>query len=115
MQNYSKVFKSKFDYYQRVAHKKLLKKNVLLNFSTSLFPAGAPFSDKRCYSRFSLVEQTKTLNVCVTFNALAYLTIKFIIIVLPYRHNFNKFSSALHSALHTPSGKIYQLRVIIIF
>jgi hypothetical protein len=42
MQNSSEVFKSNFDYYQRVAHK---KKNALLDFSTSLFPAGAPFSD----------------------------------------------------------------------
>jgi hypothetical protein len=45
MQNYSKVFKSDFDYYQRVAHKKLSKKNVLLDFPISLFPAGVPFSD----------------------------------------------------------------------
>ncbi len=45
MQNSSEVFKSKFDYYQRVAHKKLSKKNVLLDFPTSRFPAGGPFSD----------------------------------------------------------------------
>jgi hypothetical protein len=38
MQNSSEVFKSNFDYYQRVAHKKL-------SIPTSLFPAGAPFSD----------------------------------------------------------------------
>jgi hypothetical protein len=38
MQNSSKVFKSNFDYYQRVAHKKLVKKNVLLDFPTSLIP-----------------------------------------------------------------------------
>jgi hypothetical protein len=42
MQNSSEVFKSNFDYYQRVAHKKLSKKNVLLDFPTSLFPAGGP-------------------------------------------------------------------------
>ena len=59
MQNSSEVFKSNFDYYQRVAHKKLSKKNVLLDFPTSRFPAGGPFSDIRCYSRFSLVELTK--------------------------------------------------------
>jgi hypothetical protein len=46
MQNSSEVFKSNFDYYQRVAHKKLSRKNVLLDFPTSLFPAGAPFSDE---------------------------------------------------------------------
>jgi hypothetical protein len=45
MKNTSEVFKSNFDYYQRVAHNKLSKKNVLLDFPTSLFPAGAPFSD----------------------------------------------------------------------
>jgi hypothetical protein len=45
MQNYSMVFKSNFDNYQRVAHKKLSKKKVLLDFPTSLFPAGASFSD----------------------------------------------------------------------
>jgi hypothetical protein len=45
MQNSSEVFKSNFDYYQRVAHKKLTLKNVLLDFPTSLFPAGAAFSD----------------------------------------------------------------------
>jgi hypothetical protein len=39
MRNSSEVFKSNFDYYQRVAH------NVLLDFPTSLFSAGAPFSD----------------------------------------------------------------------
>ena len=43
MQNSSEVFKSNFDYYQRVAHKKLSKKNVLLDFPTSRFPAGGPF------------------------------------------------------------------------
>jgi hypothetical protein len=32
MQNSSEVFKSNFDYYQRVAHKMLPKKNVLLDF-----------------------------------------------------------------------------------
>jgi hypothetical protein len=45
MQNSSEVLKSNFDYYQRVAHKKLPKKNVLLDFPTSFFLAGAPFSD----------------------------------------------------------------------
>ena len=34
MQNSSEVFKSNFDYYQRVAH----KKNLLLDFPTSGFP-----------------------------------------------------------------------------
>jgi hypothetical protein len=43
MQNSSEVFKSNFDYYQRVAHKKLSKTNVLLDFPTSLFPVGGPF------------------------------------------------------------------------
>ena len=43
MQNSSEVFKSNFDYYQRVAHKKLSKTNVLLDFPTSRFPAGGPF------------------------------------------------------------------------
>jgi hypothetical protein len=45
MQNSSEVFKSNFDYYQRVAHKKLPQTNVLLDFPIPLFPAGAPFSD----------------------------------------------------------------------
>jgi hypothetical protein len=36
MQNYRMIFKSNFDYYQRVAHK-----NVLLFIPTPLFPAGA--------------------------------------------------------------------------
>jgi hypothetical protein len=45
MQNSSEVFKSNFDYYQRVAHKKLSKKNVLLDFHLTPFPAGASFSD----------------------------------------------------------------------
>jgi hypothetical protein len=43
MQNYSKVFKSNFYYNQHVAHKKLFKKNVLLDFPISLFPDGGPF------------------------------------------------------------------------
>jgi hypothetical protein len=43
MQNSSEVFKSNFDYYQRVAHKKLSKKNVLLDFPTSRFPAMGHF------------------------------------------------------------------------
>jgi hypothetical protein len=42
MQNLSEVFKSNFDYYQRVAHKKLSYSNVLLDFHTFLFPAGSP-------------------------------------------------------------------------
>ncbi len=58
MQNYSKVFKSNFYYYQRVAHKKLSKKNVLLDFPISLFPDGGPFQGLLYYSRFSLVELT---------------------------------------------------------
>jgi hypothetical protein len=44
MQNLSEVFKSNIVYYQRVAHKKFYK-NVLLDFPTSLFQAGAPFLD----------------------------------------------------------------------
>jgi hypothetical protein len=43
MQKVSKVFKSNFNYYQRVAHKKLSQKNVLLDFQVSLFLAGGPF------------------------------------------------------------------------
>jgi hypothetical protein len=43
MQNSSEVFKSNFDYYQRVAHKNLSKKSVLLDFPVSLFPVGGPF------------------------------------------------------------------------
>ncbi len=53
--NSSEVLKSNFDYYQRVAYKKL-------SFIFSLFylfPAGAPFSDIWCYSRSSPVELTK--------------------------------------------------------
>jgi hypothetical protein len=42
MQNPSEVFKSNFDYYQRVAYKKLSQKNVLFDFPISLFPAGGP-------------------------------------------------------------------------
>jgi hypothetical protein len=45
MQNSSEAFKSNFDYYQRIAHKKLSENNFLLDFPTPLFPAGAPFSD----------------------------------------------------------------------
>ena len=45
MQNFEEVFKSNFDYYQRVAHKKYSLKNVFLDFPTSLFTAVAPFSD----------------------------------------------------------------------
>jgi hypothetical protein len=43
MQNSSEVFKSNFDYCQRVAHKMLSKKNVLLDIRTSRIPAGVPF------------------------------------------------------------------------
>jgi hypothetical protein len=43
MQKVSEVFKSNFNYYQRVAHKKLSQKNVLLDFQVSLFLAGGPF------------------------------------------------------------------------
>jgi hypothetical protein len=41
MQDHSEVFKSNFDYYQHVAHKKLSKKYTLLDFS--VFLAGGPF------------------------------------------------------------------------
>jgi hypothetical protein len=37
------VFKSDFDYYQRVAHKKVVLENVLLDFQVSPFLAGGPF------------------------------------------------------------------------
>ena len=43
MQKVSEVFKSNFNYNQRVAHNKLSKKNVLLDFKVSLFLAGGPF------------------------------------------------------------------------
>ena len=43
MQNSSEAFKSNFDLYQRVAHKKLFKRNVLLDFPISRFPSGGPF------------------------------------------------------------------------
>jgi hypothetical protein len=59
MQNSSEVFKSNFDYYQRVAHKKLSKKNVLLDFPTSLFPVGGPFYKFTYYSINSLIKLTK--------------------------------------------------------
>jgi hypothetical protein len=37
MQKVSEIFKSNLNYYQRVAHKKLSMKNVLLDFQVSLF------------------------------------------------------------------------------
>jgi hypothetical protein len=43
MQKVSEIFKSNLNYYQRVAHKKLSKKNVLLDFQVSLFLAVGPF------------------------------------------------------------------------
>jgi hypothetical protein len=43
MQKVSEVFKSYFKYYQRVAHKKLFYKNVLLDFQVTPFLAGGPF------------------------------------------------------------------------
>jgi hypothetical protein len=43
MQKVSEIFKSNLNYYQRVAHKKLSKINVLLDFELSLFLAGGPF------------------------------------------------------------------------
>jgi hypothetical protein len=43
MQKVSEAFKSNLNYYQRGAHEKLSKKNVLLDFQVSLFLAGGPF------------------------------------------------------------------------
>jgi hypothetical protein len=57
MQKVSEVFKSNFNYYQRVAHKKLSKKNVLLDFQVSLFLAGG--LKFMYYSRNLLIELTK--------------------------------------------------------
>jgi hypothetical protein len=59
MQKLSEIFKSNFNYYQRVAHKKLFKKNVLLDFQVSLFLASGPFLKFTYYSRNSLIELTK--------------------------------------------------------
>ena len=59
MQNYSEVFKSNFNYYQRVAHKKLSQKIILLDFQASIFLAGGPCKNITFYSRMSLIELTK--------------------------------------------------------
>ena len=67
MQNSSEVFKSNFDYYQRVMHKKLCLKSAFLDFHVSHSQNGAPFSYICCYSRISLIEFTK---IKITFEHL---------------------------------------------
>ncbi len=59
MQKVSEVLKLKLNYYQRVAHKKLSWKNVILDFQVSLFLAGGPFWKSTFYSRNSLIELIK--------------------------------------------------------